>query len=150
MVLVDGQTFGQDQNTLQWFEMIAGPGGERSWAWQPVASLPTGNQAPVATTRWETAAAGRQQACASPTTPATASASQGGCINTPSGTVPDLMQTCADPAVLANANDAALCAKAQQVLALQTKLSSQLAQAGVAPATTAAPAGPVCTGGTQQ
>ena len=150
MVLVDGQTFGQDQNTLQWFEMIAGPGGERSWAWQPVASLPTGDQAPVATTRWETAAAGGQQACASPATPATASASQSGCTNTPSGTVPDLMQTCADPAVLANASDAALCAEAQQALALQTQLSRQLVQAGVAPATTAAPAGPVCTGGTQQ
>jgi hypothetical protein len=60
MVTVSGQVYGQDQNTLQWFELTAGPGGERPWAWQPVEALPTGNQAPVATARLTT-----PQPCAS-------------------------------------------------------------------------------------
>lgn len=46
---VDGKLYGQDENTLQWFELIT---GTRPY-WQPLQSLPTSGHPPVKTTRWD-------------------------------------------------------------------------------------------------
>ena len=85
MVVVNDQVYGQDENTLQWFQLMPGPGGDRPWAWQPVSALPTGNQAPVATTRWASA-----QPCTAPaTTTQTPSSSPAlTTITPPAATVP--------------------------------------------------------------
>ena len=85
MVVVNDQVYGQDENTLQWFQLVPGPGGDRPWAWQPVSALPTGNQAPVATTRWASA-----QPCSAPvTTTQTPSSSPAvATITPPAATVP--------------------------------------------------------------
>ena len=37
--------------------MVPGPGGDRPWAWAPVAALPPAGQSPVVTARWNTAQA---------------------------------------------------------------------------------------------
>lgn len=55
MTLVGGVVYGEDATTNQWFEMVPGPGGDRPWAWQPVAALPQTGQSPTVTTRWDTA-----------------------------------------------------------------------------------------------
>jgi hypothetical protein len=57
MTVVSGVVYGEDATTNQWFEMVAGPGGDRPWAWLPVASLPAAGQSPVVVARWDTAQA---------------------------------------------------------------------------------------------
>lgn len=144
MAVVDGSVYGQDENTLQWFQMVPGPGGERSWAWQPVESLPSAGQASVATTRWETAASGGQQACASAPPPAPS-----GQDCTPGPAQQDIATLCSDPSILATASGAAFCAPIPAALAMQAQTNGQLQQAGVIPipATTA---DQVCAGAPQQ
>lgn len=57
MTIVSGVVYGEDATTNQWFEMVVGPGGDRPWAWLPVASLPSTGQSPEVVARWDTAQA---------------------------------------------------------------------------------------------
>ena len=57
MTMASGVVYGEDATTNQWFEMVPGPGGDRPWAWQPVAALPQAGQSPIVTARWDTAQA---------------------------------------------------------------------------------------------
>lgn len=102
MAVVNNQVYGQDENTHQWFEVVPGPGGDRPWAWQPVAALPTGNQAPVATVRSATALP-----CTASTAPAAPTQAT---ITPPPATVPaGLPLTPLPPATPQQINDASKC-----------------------------------------
>jgi hypothetical protein len=113
----DGNIYGQDENSHQWFELMGS--GTDTW-WQPLASVPTAIMS-----------AGPTVASATGANPCSGAMPQNtaGQLNPMSGVLPNILQTCADPATTANPMNADLCSKAVANQALLDQIGAQLAAA---------------------
>jgi hypothetical protein len=113
----DGNIYGQDENSHQWFELM-GIGAD-TW-WQPLASVPAAIMPASPTIASATGANPCSGAMPQNTT---------GQLNPMSGVLPNILQTCADPATIANPMNADLCSKAFANQAMLDQISAQLAAA---------------------
>jgi hypothetical protein len=112
----DGNIYGQDENSHQWFELMGSSGD--TW-WQPLDSVP----AAIMPTNSVTAATGANPC--SGALPQNAS----GQLNPANGVLPDMLQACANPAMIANPTNANLCSQAFANQALLDQISAQLGAA---------------------
>lgn len=133
---------GQDATTGQWFAMTQGPGGDRPYAWQPLASLPQVGQDPTFTARWDTPQPGSASVCAGATTASGSQNPTDGTQNPTSGQTPDIIAICTAAPPGANATFLADCASAANSLAQAAALNAQIvaAQQAATTASTAASA----------
>ena len=132
VAVVDGNIYGQDQTTQQWFALIQDP--SRPY-WQPLTGLPVSGQPPSSTARWDTATA--VVASCADATKQNASGTQ----NPASGTLADILKVCSDPATTSNPTNATICAQAQQTQAL-IEQTNALINANQKTATPPSPTGP--------
>jgi hypothetical protein len=116
----DGNIYGQDENSHQWFELM-GSGGD-TW-WQPLASVPAAIMSAGLSPATVANSPGANP-CSSGV-PQTASGQQ----NPASGVLSDILQVCANPATIANPTNADLCSKAFANQALLDQIGAQLAAA---------------------
>jgi hypothetical protein len=116
----DGNIYGQDENSHQWFELMGSSGD--TW-WQPLSSTPTAIMSAGLSPATVANSTGANP-CSSGG-PQTASGQQ----NPASGVLSDILQVCANPATIANPTNAELCSKAFANQTLLDQIGAQLAAA---------------------